>query len=218
MIDHPPCTHCGQIHTATAGKGGPPCAAHRSDGQPCRNVAARGQDVCRFHGGSAPQAKAAAVRRQQARAALLAVETFGLPVQVDPHQALLDELHRTAGAVAWLGAIVADLDQGEVVWGLTREKVGGEDRGTTKEAGTNAWVQLWQQERRHLVDVAKACVSAGIEERRVRLAEDAGRVLAGVVSAVLGRLNLTSEQQALVPVVVPEELRRAATPELGGAA
>lgn len=209
MTDRPPCTRCGHTHDR--------CTAHTSAGNPCKKSPRVGQDVCANHGGNAPQAIAAAARRQQDRAALLAVETFGLPVQVDPHTALLEELHRTAGAVAWLGAIVADLDRENITWGLTREKIGGEDRGTTKEAGTNAWVQLWQTERRHLVDVAKACVNAGIEERRVRLAEDAGRTLAGVVRAVLERLELTTEQRALVPVVVPEELRRVVlAPASGG--
>jgi len=39
------------------------CTARRQDGQPCRAMAARGANVCRVHGGSAPQVKAAAKRR-----------------------------------------------------------------------------------------------------------------------------------------------------------
>ena len=35
----------------------------RGTGQPCRGIAMRGQKVCRIHGGSSPQAKAAAKRR-----------------------------------------------------------------------------------------------------------------------------------------------------------
>lgn len=31
-----------------------------------------------------------------------AVAEFGLPLEVAPHEALLQELHRTAGRVAWL--------------------------------------------------------------------------------------------------------------------
>ena len=208
MTDPDTCPRCGQPHTR--------CAAHNNRGGPCGRPPAKGQHVCLKHGAGTAAAKAAAQVRLQQRAAQKALETFGLPVVIDPHTALLDELHRTAGAVAWLGAIVADLDQDDVTWGRTRDKTGGEDRGTTYEARPNAWVQLWQTERRHLIDVAKACVNAGIEERRVRLAEDAGRVLASVISAVLGRLELTSEQQARVSVVVPEELRRAVTPALGG--
>jgi hypothetical protein len=45
------------------------CTAHRTDGQPCRNWACRGQQVCGSHGGRSPQAKAAAWRRLEAAAA-----------------------------------------------------------------------------------------------------------------------------------------------------
>ena len=41
----------------------PQCQAHTTAGVPCRNPAIRGATVCRSHGGSAPQVKAAARRR-----------------------------------------------------------------------------------------------------------------------------------------------------------
>lgn len=127
---------------------------------------------------------------------MLAVETFGLPREVDPHSALLEELHRTAGAVEWLAAVVADIGQGDV-------------------AGS-VFVELWQGERDRLVKVARACVDVGIEERRVRLAESAGAALASVVRAVLERLGLSEEQQVLALSVVPEELRRLAVGSVPG--
>lgn len=39
------------------------CTARKQNGEPCRAMAARGATVCRVHGGSAPQVKAAAKRR-----------------------------------------------------------------------------------------------------------------------------------------------------------
>lgn len=155
-----------------------------------------GQRVCKMHGGKAPQALEAAERRRLERQAVLAVEVFGLPREVDPHTALLEELHRTAGAVQWLGAVVADLELGEL--------------------DGNAHVRLWHEERDKLVKVAKTCVDVGIEERRVRLAEQAGAQLASVVRAVLDRLGLSAEQQSLALVVVPEEFRRLAELPAGG--
>jgi len=146
------------------------------------------------------------------------METFGLPREVDPHTALLEELHRSAGVVSWLGAVVSDIESENVVWGKTREKVGGDDAGITHEAGVNVWVKLWTEQRKHLVEVAKACVSAGIEERRIQLAESQGQMLASVVRAVLERLELTDGQRKLVSVVVPEEFRRAALEAGAGAA
>lgn len=152
----------------------------------------RDQRVCRKHGGKAPQSLAAVERRRQERRALLAAETFGLPVERDPHTALLEELYRTVGAVEWLGAVVSDLDRSEVTWGKTEtlDKQASDFPGTdTKHAASvNVWVELWQRERKHLVAVSKACIDAGIEERRVRLAESQGVMLATVIRSVVGAL------------------------------
>lgn len=187
----------------------PRCSAtSKQSGEQCKRRPIRGGTVCAMHGGKTPAVVAKAEQRLQERQALLAAESFGLPREVDPHTALLEELHRTAGAVQWLGAIVADLDQGEIVWGRTKEKLGGEDAGTTREARPNAFVLLWQSERDRLAKVAKTCVDVGIEERRVRIAESAGQQLASVVRAVLDRLQLTDEQRVLALAVVPEEFRR----------
>jgi hypothetical protein len=166
----------------------------------------------------APQTRAAAERRLAERDALLALETFGLPRSVAPQDALLEEVHRTAGAVEWLGAVVAGLERDEVVWGLTRVKDGGDDHGSTHEAGVNVWVKLWMEQRGHLVKVCAAAIAAGIEERRVRLAEGQGQLLATVIRNVLGDLALTAEQQALVATVVPRHLHAVAELEAGGAA
>lgn len=213
-------TECSNRAHAPSEPGKGPCALcehPRCNGTTktgrCRKWPIKDATVCRTHGGSAPQVREQAERRRAERQAVLAVETFGLPVEVDAHTALLQELHRTAGAVQWLGAIVADLDRDELVWGRIREVHGvqqdeGQQAKTTKQAGTNAFVRLWQEERKHLVTVAKSCVDVGIEERRVRLAESAGQQLASVIRAVLDRLDLTDEQRSLALVVVPEEFRR----------
>lgn len=181
----------------------------------CRKQPLKGATVCRTHGGSAGQVRDAAERRLLEREALVAAEAFGLPREVDPHTALLEELHRAAGAVQWLGAVVADLDRQDIVWGKVKETHGtqlekGTDNGTTKAAAVNVWVTLWQAERDRLAKVAKTCVDVGIEERRVRLAESAGQQLASVIRAVLDRLELSDGQRVLALQVVPDELRRLA--------
>lgn len=183
-------------------------ATAKGSGNRCKRTPAPGATVCVKHGGGAPQVRAAAERRVAEREALRSLEAFGVPVEVDPHSALLQELHRTAGAVAWLGAQVQSLETEDIVWGVTREKIGGDDHGTTRESKPNAWYVLWAAERKHLTDVAAACVKAGIEERRIRLAEDQGRLLASVVEQVLEALGLDERQRGLVPVVVPQAFRR----------
>jgi hypothetical protein len=50
-------------------------------------------------------------------------------------------------------------------------------------------------------------LGAGIEERRVKLAENQGAIIADVIRWNLAGLGLTPEQQLLVPDVLPRELR-----------
>lgn len=54
-----------------------------------------------------------------------------------------------------------------------------------------------------------------LAESRDRIAAGDGRLLAGVIGRILVRLELSVEQQALVPVVVPAELRAVAEGQVG---
>lgn len=179
------------------------CSGRRTNGEECRKPPMKGQRVCATHGGSSPQAKAAAERRIQTAKAAGAVETFGLPREVDPRDALLEEVYRSAGAVDWLTSKVRELQSEDVVWGKAEESADD----VKYKAGVNVWVQLLSSERKHLVEVCKTAVAAGLEERRVRLAESQGAMLAGVIRQILGDLELSPEQQAKVPEVVPRHLR-----------
>lgn len=155
---------------------------------------------CKLHGGSTQTHLVAAGRARASKA----VATYGLSREVDPHTALLEEVHRTAGHVAWLGEVVRRIQQGDLAWGVTRTKLGGEDEGTTYEARPNIWLELYVRERKHLVVVCRDAVSAGIEERRVRLAESQGALLAGVVERIARALY-----DALVAALGPHEAARA---------
>lgn len=189
-------------------------AKAKSTGKPCTRPVVKGANRCRFHGGAAPQVKAAAKRRLAVEQAAEALKTFGLPRTVDPRDALLEEVYRTAGAVDWLHQQVQALTPDEVIWGRTEqvERQAGEFPGTdtTFSAQAHAWVRLWQEERRHLVAVTKAAIAAGIEERKVRIAEQQGALLADVIRRILADLSLSPEQQARVPEVVPRHLRAVA--------
>jgi hypothetical protein len=186
------------------------CTARNQAGGQCRNPAVPGATVCRFHGGAAPQVQEAAQRRIALAEARLAAETLGLLIDISPEQALLDEVQRAAGMVAFYQARVEEIADGgfnSLVFGLTKSKIGGEDGGDTFEAKPNVWLELFNGERDRLVKVCAAALRAGIEERRVKLAEQQGILVAAVIRRILTRLNLSDEQAALVGTVVPEELR-----------
>lgn len=187
------------------------CTGHKASGEPCGKWAMIGQLVCDTCGGRAPKAKAKAVERVMEQRARREMETYGLPLDVSPGDALLDEVRYTAGHVAWLREKVRELEDRDLVWGMTEQvdKRASEFAGvdTTEAAKPNVWVELYMRERKHLVDVAKAAIAAGIEERKVRLAEQQGALVAAVIRGVLADLELTPGQKERVAEVVPRRLR-----------
>jgi hypothetical protein len=184
------------------------CGAKTRTGGRCGKVAGWGTDHvgygnCKLHFGATPNAGIAAQREQ----AIEMVATYGLPREVDPHQALLEELHRTAGAVAYLGQIVADGDQSDLKQyasaGSFESSIDGVDRALVWEK-PSIWLELYQRERKHLVAVAKTCVDVGIEERRVRLAEQQGELLATVIRGIAVDMGIAEDPR--LPGVVRRHL------------
>lgn len=139
---------------------------------------------------------------------------FGLPLDISPTDALLEEVRWTAGHVAWLRARVQELEQKALIWGRTKtDHISASEfpgTNTHEQAVPNVWLELYTRERKHLLDVCKAAISAGIEERRVKLAESQGALLASVIRAVLDDLGLTPEQMELAAESVPRNLRTVA--------
>ena len=188
-------------------------ARSKSTGQQCGNWAVEGLTVCRIHGGATAAAKAKAARAVERAGAEAAARQFGILIDTSPQQALLDEVQRAAGMVAYYGARVEEIaneDAGKLVRGITKiENREGFQPGRTStvEPGVHVWVTLWNEERDRLTRVAAAAIRAGIEERRVELAEQQGLMIAAVIRRILGRLELSPSQQVLVGEVVPDELR-----------
>jgi hypothetical protein len=203
------CTECGQRHLTSRWQT-PACTGHRSrtdDGEPvtadaplkpCGNPPRRGLTVCGYHGGATAIAKAAGERNVAEKKAFDQLRRIGEAVDTTPTEALLDTVKWTAGYVAWLREKVA----------LTTD-----DAGLTqysKATGTHqpsAWLDLLGTWSDRLVKVCESAIRAGVEERRVRLAEGQGALVADVISKILGDLDLTEDQQAAVAEVVPRHLR-----------
>lgn len=195
------------------------CRGTNRAGGPCGRPPIKGGTVCTSHGGGAGQVRAAAARRvaeaEAAREMERAMVTLGLPVDIDPAKALLDEIHWSAGHVAWLRSKVQDMQAADLVWGRTQTDNGVGPQGpvdmTTEKAGPTVWLEMYNQERDRFHRVCALALRSGIEERRVKLAESQGDLVAAVVNRILNRLGLTPSQWAEVPVIVPEEFRALAT-------
>ena len=180
----------------------------KESGERCRKSRGPlGTPVCYRHGGKAKQVRNAARKRTERMEAQRIVDTYGLPVETTPEQAILDEVHRTAGHIAWLAQRIRDLTADDLIWGKTKVKTGGDDRGTTEEAGVHVWVKLYQTERAHLAKVSAEAIRVGIEERQVKLAEQQGSLLVDLIKGILADLKLSPEQKALIPIVVPQRIR-----------
>lgn len=166
------------------------CTAHKTDGTPCKAWAIKGANVCRVHGGSLKRVKAAAARRVQEQKLRKAAErTLGGPVDVSPTEALLDEIRWTAGHVKWLRERVQDLEEAQLTWGTTRTEQSADDSKTIQTASPSVVYDLYARERTHLVNVTAAALKAGVEERRVRLAEQQGDLITQVIRTALDGIH-----------------------------
>ena len=160
-----------------------------------------GAGRCKFHGGAAPDY----AKRAEKISADQLMRRYGLPRNVDPHTALLEELARSAGHVEWLRAQVAELEHDGVRSAQTQMigPVGGA-HDAWPEYRPNVWIEMYNRERSHLAKVAKLCIDVGIEERRVRMAEQQGQLLAGVIKAILSDLGVLNNPET--PKIVRKHL------------
>jgi hypothetical protein len=167
-----------------------------------------------MHGGSAPAVKAAAARREQEEAAKRELATLGQPEAIDPAEALLQLIGWKYGEVKWLRSRVQELPADELTWGPSQTEVGIGPEGpidkVTEKASPSVWWSLLRQAEDQLANYAARALRAGVEERRVRMAEQQGQMVHAVMMAVFQRISLTPAQWELVQVAAPEELRRLA--------
>ena len=201
------------------------CAAHKRasrGGGPCTQYPLTGQEVCRMHGGKSPQALAGATARREEATARRELFALGKLPTIDPGAALLDLIAWKHGEVLALRARLAGMDEGALVWGVTSEaeKTSGQFPGidTTRSAEANVWWRLLRQAEDQLAAFAAAAHRAGIAEREVRLAEQQGELVVGVIRGILDALlealraaGLPAGLQAAWPVlvgqIVPEKIR-----------
>jgi hypothetical protein len=178
-------------------------ARSKRSGERCRAYPVRGATVCNAHGGAARQVRAAAARRlevQEVEEEVRNLIAFESLEGVDDPLSVLSEL--AARALATERALAARVND-----------LAADDRLRYKAAGAGteqlrAEVALWERWHRQAAALADTLAKHNFEERRVRLSEKQGALVVDVMRAVFARLMLTPEQQALIPVVVPEELRR----------
>lgn len=162
-----------------------------------------GYGPCRWHGGNHGTVKKS-VSTKRVKAAM---ETYGLPINIDPHTALLQEVHNTAGHVAWLRDHIRTISHQEI----------DNDRFSVDRALTqwtplgvrpSVFLDLYQAERRHLLNACKVAIDAGVQERQIKLAEGQGQLLAMAITNILNdkRFNMTPLQRSVQADVIRTHL------------
>lgn len=199
------------------------CGAKTRSGGYCANFPLPGTNRCKLHGGASPQAQKKAAerlaRQQTERRAARSNKTLGLrgDENLDPSQILLGEIAWTHAHVEWLREKVQELEPENLVWSAAQHEHGDMPLGSvdviTEKAGPSIWYELYLRERKHLADVTARAIQAGIEQRRVQLAERQGELVALALQRILGSLGLTATQWEKSRAVIPRELRALASLE-----
>jgi len=130
----------------------------------------------------------------------MAKSTYGTRIDIGPHQALMEEIHRTAGHVYWLEQQIQQMQSSELVQETVKDGM-----------KLSAWIEMYQEERKMLVNVAKVAISAGVAERQVKLAEEQGKMIAMLFIKFINSeiLSLSPEQRLIAPKIARELLLEA---------
>lgn len=193
----------------------PKCKSHTRAGGMCGNYPVPGATVCRYHGGSAPQVRAAAARRLAEAAVerrigvLLATE--GIVDSLDPASDLLDVVTRSGLWVRILGRLVDRLDVPDGTLSEVGPEMSGGDDSLGQLYGLDETAAGALAARPHILlnlyaawldrhaRNCKLAIDAGIAERQVRLAEQQGELIVKVIRAALDELGLDTPD--VIPVV-----------------
>ncbi len=180
-----------------------------------------GVGKCSRHGGSSPNAELAGqlvIARGEAM-------VMGVPLPIEPGDAILQCIAIAAGEVRYASERIAELELADAVGPV----VTTHDRPLKHEKGAESITERVQEVRHEapalhiwivtkhaamdrLVQYSVAALKVGLDERRVRIAENVGQALADMMRGVLADLGVADDPRA--PAVVRKHL----TMMSGGAA
>lgn len=137
---------------------------------------------------------------------------MGTPLDVSPHEALLHAIQLSAGEVAYCSEQIARLGGAELFEIPTTVTYGYEDGIDRFEERQdpeimNRWVSLRQLAVDRMAKYSKMALDAGIDERRVQLAERVASIMEPLLKSLAEDLQLTPSQREQLPAVLGARLR-----------
>ncbi len=209
------------------------CTKNRNRGRgPCHGMAIRGLNQCRIHSGFRSE-----VAKAKGEARVTAWSALGDASQaVSTGAAVLGMLHMTWLRAAAYGellrqqVVTAELDEPDVdglqpgtsehtrgsgLIGYRYGAAGKEGHVYATNEEIRALVQLEAQERDRVVRFAKTAHDMGISERMTSLAESWGDAVASRIMLIMAGLNLTAEQESLLPGLIETHLASVEVGEAG---
>jgi len=189
-------------------------AKSKQSGERCKRWARPGLSVCIIHGGGTKKAIAKAERVHAARLAeseaAQAVALFGGRRDIHPAAALLELVQTKAREVEYWRYRVANLDEQDLTWGVTKVKDGGQDGGETQEAKPAIELVMLRQAEQDMASYAEKSLKAGVDQQMIMIAQSQAAQLMGLIRAVLGDPRLGISASAPVDVVLGEKLKEIA--------
>lgn len=147
-----------------------------------------GYGYCSQHGGNTRYKNRHGIKLQiQAQLREASRIMYGEPIDITPEDAIMQELYRTAGHIAWLENLIQGWEDTDP---MTQYVKGA---GIQK----SVWMTMYDTERDRLVQVSKTAAGMGIAERRVQVIEEQGRQMAALLRLFLQdpRMNWQPTQQ-----------------------
>lgn len=171
------------------GRSGRRCARPAGWGTPHAGVGA-----CKLHGGSMPNHIIKAQREIVKREA----EQLGLSIEQDPATAIINLVWRCVGDLTFYSSKVAEEE-------LLQVEVGPNG---SKKLSAHPWTVLYHQAEDRLAQVSQAALRAGVEERKVRLAERDAQTIFTAIQSSLAQLGMNDSDMSRFRNIFAVELQK----------
>lgn len=173
-----------------------------------------GEGPCKLHAGNTPGVQKS-VRLKKLKEE---VATLGLPRDVAPPVALMEELHRTAGVVSYLENLIRNMEVDSLVYGLVEETASPDVLSETGyvvstpvtgkwAAKTHPLYQMYMENRKHYLSVSEAAIKAGVTVQMAETFQQVADTYMRLIDRIVSRLELPEEKRRILPTIIMQELK-----------